>query len=67
MMQTDMNCEMTDRKFKSLMIDEGFEPVNRHEHEWEFRISSVPFRRRVKAKVGGWLASHARDEMTRMR
>lgn len=66
MMEADTRQVVTDLEFKRLMVEEGFEPANRNDDPWEFRISSVPLRARPKAKVNGWLPSIKPLRPTRM-
>ena len=67
MMEQDLHDTITDTEFKRLAIEGGVEPVDRHAKEWEFRISTAPFRRREKAKVVGWLPTRNDGRLTRMR
>lgn len=66
MMESDTGVVLTDRQFKNLCIECGYEPVDVFADEWEFRISSAPLRTRSEAEVGGWLPSRAKYRATRL-
>lgn len=65
MMMADTGTQISDDDFKRIAIEEGFEPGNRSKPDWEFRISSAPLRRRVRAKANGWLISRKPDDLRR--
>lgn len=65
-MRQDLRTDISDKDFKRLMVEEGYEPVNRFADVWEFRISSRLLRMRRNATVGGWLKSAASEKKTRM-
>lgn len=67
MMENDTHIPCDDKLFKQLVRSEGIEPVNWLADEWEFRISSVPFRRRAGTKVSGWLARENKYRTKRLR
>lgn len=66
MMCQDTRSKISHTRFKELMVDSGFLPVNDLEPEWEFRISKSELRKRPSAKVGGWMPSARPDWAFRM-
>lgn len=56
MAERDMRCKITDERFKSLMVEEGFLPVDRMADEWEFRISPAATYVGSRKTAGKWLS-----------
>lgn len=57
MILADTSINLTPSELRALMRDAGHEPANQFADEWEWHISSAPFRARPKARVGGWTAA----------
>ena len=65
MIAEDTHATVASDDLRCLMREAGYEPDNPVADEWEWRISSVPFRDRPKARIRGWMAASRSLRATR--
>ena len=65
MIERDIGVSLTERQFRSMMGDAGYEPADPKARVAEYRISSKPLRMRRNSTVGGWTAAARSESLTR--